>query len=132
MTSGTASLTWDSYDWTPNSSITDYTSISSTLQTTLSGALSTAGLNAFEDTTKVGVAAPITSSTPLSCDTTKWATTDACESLTKWRFSTGTDYTSSTSKGTKRAWLWLADADPTDKTAVFGVEKDNILELTLH
>lgn len=78
------------------------------------------------------MAAPITSTTALTCETTKWVSATACEGITKWALSAGTDYTSSTSKGTKRAWLWLADADPTDKTAVFGVEKDNVLEVTLH
>jgi len=45
---------------------------------------------------------------------------------------TGVDYTSSTSKGSKRVWLWLADANPTSKSSVFGVEKDDELQITLH
>jgi hypothetical protein len=34
--------------------------------------------------------------------------------------------------GSKRAWLWLADANPTTAASVFGVEKDQIINLTVH
>jgi hypothetical protein len=43
----------------------------------------------------------------------------------------GTSLTGGT-KGKKRAWLWLADANPTTASAVFGVEKDDVLNVTLH
>lgn len=128
---GTASVIWDSYDWTPNTTITDFAAISASQQTTLSGTTSASGtaytvFNSAND----GVFPPRT--TARTCDTTKWASATACEGVTKWALSTGTDYTSSTAKGTKRAWIWLADANPTAKASVFGVEKSDVLQIQLH
>jgi hypothetical protein len=70
--------------------------------------------------------------TRITCDTTKWASSTACNGVTKWAFNTGTPYVSNTVKGSKRAWIWLADEHPISKSSVFGVEKGDELEITLH
>jgi hypothetical protein len=125
---GAYAVVWDSYDWTPNTTITDYSTINAVADT-LSGLALTAAASTTVAATR-GVAAPFT--TARTCDTTKWATATACEGVTKWALDTGVNFTSSTSKGSKRAWIWLADANPTSKASVFGVEKDDVLEITIH
>ena len=63
--------------------------------------------------------------TRITCDTTKWASSTACNGVTKWAFNTGTS-------SSKRAWIWLADEHPISKSSIFGVEKGDELEITLH
>lgn len=122
-TAGTAVVEWESYDWTPSSAITDYSvAITDTIATTLSGVSAATSQTVYSAT--MG-SKPWT--TMRTCDTTKWSSATACNGVTKWAVNTGTAYTSSTSKGSKRAWIWLADANPTSAASVFGVEKDNEL-----
>lgn len=123
-TAGVAVVEWESYDWAPSSSITDYSvAITDTIATTLSGVNGATAQTTYSASTMGS--RPWT--TIRTCDTTKWASATSCNGVTKWAFNTGTAYTSNTSKGSKRAWIWLADANPTSASSVFGVEKDNEL-----
>jgi hypothetical protein len=121
-------VVWDSYDWTPNATITDYSTINAVADT-LSGLALTEPASTVVEATR-GVAAPFT--TVRTCDTNKWAKADSCEGVTKWALDTGVNWTSSSAKGSKRAWIWLADANPSSKSSVFGVEKEDELEITIH
>jgi len=75
----------------------------------------------------------------VTCDTTKWASATACDGVTRWALNTGTAATyvlanvaaTSNVLGSKRAWLWLADQNPTTPASVFGVEKDDIINITI-
>lgn len=68
----------------------------------------------------------------LTCDTTKWASATACDGVTRWGMGTMTDYTSATAKGGFDAWMWLADRNPTSAASVFGVEKDDVINIIVY
>lgn len=125
--SGTSAVGWHQYVWTDNATISDYSKLTTTQISTLSGAAAIT----MASTTDFGAAIATTGS-ELTCDTTKWASSTACDGVTRWGLGTTTEWTSTTALGSKRAWLWLADANPTTKSAVFGIEKDDVINFTFY
>jgi len=106
-TNGVAGTVWKQYTWTDNATITDFSTLTATQITTLQGTADSAPF-AMADTDNFGAEIATTGS-ELTCDTTKWASASACDGVTRWGLGTTTEFTSTTSLGSKRAWLWLAD-----------------------
>jgi hypothetical protein len=131
---GTAAVYWNSFAWTPQTVITDFSAaMTSANETSLSGQdiTNADAQNLATDGSALGLAGPAAATT-LTCDTTKWASATACEGVTKWGLGTTTEWTSTSAKGSKRVWLWLADANPTAKASVFGVEKEDVINMYMY
>lgn len=129
LANGTAGTVWKQYAWT-SATIADYAAFSTTEITTLAGAAVADAAIAVGDSS-MGTEIT-TTGTELICDTTKWASATACDGVTRWGLGTISEYTSSTALGSRRAWLWLADANPTSKASVFGIEKSDVLNFTFY
>jgi len=121
-TAGTAATTWASYSgWT--TSITDFATLASATTTSLIGTddddkQSTTGL-------KPGMG------TEVTCDTTKWASDTACNGINRWGFGATTEWSSSTSLGSKRAWLFLSDK-ATHDSAIFSVTAGDEIQISFY
>jgi hypothetical protein len=132
---GTAAVYWNSFAWTPQTVITDFSAaMTSANETSLSGQdiTNADAQNLATDGAALGLGSPATGTTALTFDTTKWASATACEGVTKWGLGTTTEWTSTSAKGSKRVWLWLADANPTAKASVFGVEKEDEINMYIY
>jgi len=117
---------WVSLSWTPTTAITSYTSVTTNYKT-LTGVASLGTAYAYPTTATYTDMTVV--NTDLTCDLTKWTSAAACDGILKWGLGTLTEWTSSTAKGSRRAWMWLADVGATN--AVFGVEKDNIVNVQI-
>jgi hypothetical protein len=140
LKNGTAALSIDSFVFTmPTATqIASYSAIGSTEFTGLVGQATGGSAIAYlADATTGGVIADkignfgmaiSTTGTAVTCGT-QWATTaNACAGVDKWGY---TDSTSTTTTGSIQAWMWLADNVDTP-SAVFGVEKDDTIDVIVH
>jgi len=136
---GVAAAGFHSYNWTkPGATqFAAYTAITTAESKTMTGqsAAPAGSMLDYEDgTTKVRVAegTNITTGTEATCGT-EWATTaNSCAGVSKWGVGTLTDAVTGTSTGSVQAWMWLADVNPNTPSAVFGVEKDDVIQIVVH
>jgi hypothetical protein len=85
---GAFSTGWYQYDWTPTTTITDFTSFTTDQKTTLNGVSAAISTPASDITSGNGIDITTATATELTCDDTKWATTTACEGVTMWKLDT--------------------------------------------
>lgn len=91
----------------------------------------TAGGASVSDVATGGTRAGIDSAAIVTCDTAKWASATACDGILKWGTGTLTE-ASGTTNGSVTAWMWLADMNPTSVASVFGVEKDDVINIMVY
>lgn len=67
----------------------------------------------------------------VTCDTTKWKEAAGCDGITRWGFGAHTKATTTTD-GSVRAYQFLADEQPLNRMAVFGVEKKDVINFVMY